>query len=126
MCYSETVCCGTIFKGPNGEVLIDPRFLKPCQARLAKCKQLSPGASPVHEKTSSVDQSNSKTYSDSSSDSGYDESSNQGAEKDTTISSNSSSSMYKKTEYLVVKSELSTNNSSSSSHLGPIQIVANN
>ena len=25
----EEVCCGTIFKGPNGEVLVDPKLLKP-------------------------------------------------------------------------------------------------
>lgn len=24
------VCCGTIFKGMNGEVLVDPQLLKPC------------------------------------------------------------------------------------------------
>jgi len=26
----EQVCCGIIFRGPHGEVAIDPRFLKPC------------------------------------------------------------------------------------------------
>lgn len=26
---TEEVCCGTIFKGPNGEVLVDPKLLKP-------------------------------------------------------------------------------------------------
>lgn len=96
-CHSEKVCCGTIFKGPNSEVLIDPRFLKPCEARLAKnCKNLAD--SQTEEKTS-VDQSNSKTYSDSSSDSGYDESSNPAADKD--------SSTFKKDEFLV-KSQLSS------------------
>ncbi|CAB4066917.1 SIN3-HDAC complex-associated factor [Lepeophtheirus salmonis] len=26
----QSVCCGTIFRGPYGEVVIDPRFLNPC------------------------------------------------------------------------------------------------
>jgi len=26
----EKVCCGIIFRGPHGEVAIDPRFMKPC------------------------------------------------------------------------------------------------
>eukprot|EP00096_Caligus_rogercresseyi_P014628 TRINITY_DN7134_c0_g1_i2.p1 TRINITY_DN7134_c0_g1~~TRINITY_DN7134_c0_g1_i2.p1 ORF type:complete len:271 (+),score=76.13 TRINITY_DN7134_c0_g1_i2:219-1031(+) len=26
----QIVCCGTIFRGPYGEVVIDPRFLNPC------------------------------------------------------------------------------------------------
>lgn len=83
------VCCGTVYKGPNGEVLIDPRFLKPCKARLAKvCK--SP-ESPTDEKAS-LDSNSTKSYSDSSSDSGYDESSNPGAEKETPT--------YKKEEFL--------------------------
>ena len=28
--YSTQVCCGTIFKGTNGEVLLDLSLLKPC------------------------------------------------------------------------------------------------
>lgn len=88
---SEIVCCGTIYKGPNGEVLIDPRFLKPCAARMAMCKVL-----PSIEKAQSSDISSTKSStdssSDSSSDSGYDESSNPGAEKDTAT--------YKKEEFL--------------------------
>lgn len=92
----EKVCCGTIFKGPNDEVLIDPRFLKPCAARLANlCK--NPTEASTEEKTA-VEQSSSKLYSDSSSDSGYDESSNPGVEKE--------NSFVKKDEYLV-KDEIS-------------------
>lgn len=68
-----------VFKGPRGELLIDGRFLKPCNARLARCKLRQQtttelkGDIEVNE-TSII----SKGYSDSSSDSGYDESSNQG------------------------------------------------
>lgn len=25
----EEICCGTIFRGPNGEVLVDPKWLRP-------------------------------------------------------------------------------------------------
>jgi len=39
----EEVCCGTIFRGPHGEVAIDPRFLKPCYA----CKSLKEPLSPL-------------------------------------------------------------------------------
>lgn len=28
--YRTEVCCGTIFKGLNGEVLVDPQLLHPC------------------------------------------------------------------------------------------------
>merc|ERR1712179_163511 len=28
----KKVCCGTIFMGPFGEVVIDPRFLNPCRS----------------------------------------------------------------------------------------------
>ena len=41
--YREEVCCGTIFRGPHGEVAIDPRFLKPCYA----CKSLKEPLSPL-------------------------------------------------------------------------------
>lgn len=83
------VCCGTIFKAPNGIVLVDQRFLKPCSARLARasCK-LTPVSSPEAPQApeepkaaievSAETETDSKVYNDSSSDSGYDESSNQG------------------------------------------------
>lgn len=67
----EKVCCGVIFKGPNGEVIVDPRFMKPCMF-----KRKAPVSAPV---TVSVPKpSMTKVYSDNSSDSGYDESSNPG------------------------------------------------
>lgn len=74
---SEKICCGTIFKGPNGQILVDSRFLKPCNARVnSSCKTV-----PQTDKVVDIDiaeSTSSKLYSDSSSDSGYDESSNQG------------------------------------------------
>lgn len=98
LCYREVVCCGTIYKGPNGEVLIDPRFLKPCKARLAAYKPTSEAGRD--EKSLSSDTSNKSDSSDSSSDSGYDESSNPGAEKE-------SASTYKKEEVFLEKCDIS-------------------
>uniref|UniRef100_A0A1B6DXC5 Uncharacterized protein n=1 Tax=Clastoptera arizonana TaxID=38151 RepID=A0A1B6DXC5_9HEMI len=60
----EKVCCGIIFTGQKSEVIIDPRFLKQCSA----CRSQPAVASST----------TTKGFSDSSSDSGYDESSNQG------------------------------------------------
>lgn len=55
------------------EIMVDPRYLKPCRNRLAFCKL---GMNKRESELS--DTSSTKLYSDSSSDSGYDESSNQG------------------------------------------------
>ncbi|XP_067012875.2 SIN3-HDAC complex-associated factor isoform X2 [Anabrus simplex] len=83
----EKVCCGTIFKGPYGEVIVDPRFLKPCRGCSSSKTVQDRGTATADPSTSgAVSNSGSspskltKTYSDSSSDSGYDESSNQGLE----------------------------------------------
>nr|CAD7409547.1 unnamed protein product [Timema cristinae] len=90
----EKVCCGTIFRGRYGEVLVDPRFLKPCQGCVVS-KQVdkgpfSPPAVPLNplpspsgldavpEVTGTNGSTTVKSYSDASSDSGYDESSNPG------------------------------------------------
>ncbi|CAG2060688.1 unnamed protein product [Timema podura] len=90
----EKVCCGTIFRGRYGEVLVDPRFLKPCQGCVVS-KQVnkgpfSPPAVPLNplpspsgldavpEVTGTNGSTLVKSYSDASSDSGYDESSNPG------------------------------------------------
>ncbi|EFN82361.1 SIN3-HDAC complex-associated factor isoform X2 [Harpegnathos saltator] len=99
----EIICCGTIFKGPYGEVIVDPSLLKPCVGCLATRRQrqrsddissASEATSPIHSASVSPAHSvelppeasvisskqNAKTtFSDSSSDSGYDECSNQGA-----------------------------------------------
>ncbi|XP_071446038.1 formin-E-like [Hetaerina americana] len=118
----EEVCCGIIFKGPNEEVIVDPRFLKPCIG----CRkplimegsdgvQSAPAAIPPADSpqlqspppalypptsssrgippasssqnggltgpaSSSGTKQSAKSFSDSSSDSGYDESSNPGAD----------------------------------------------
>lgn len=74
-CNREKICCGEVFKGPHGELLLDPRFLKPCTARLQVCKLQSPESKVS---TDGNETTISKAFSDSSSDSGYDESSNQG------------------------------------------------
>ncbi|XP_053970410.1 uncharacterized protein LOC128872094 isoform X1 [Hylaeus volcanicus] len=100
----EIICCGTIFKGPYGEVIVDPSLIKPCIGCIARQQRQqqtnalsrspahsSASASPVHSSASAspahsvesgtetaVSKQTSKTFSDSSSDSGYDESSNQG------------------------------------------------
>lgn len=41
----EKVCCGIIFRGPHGEVAIDPRFLNPCPA--PACKILKEPLAPL-------------------------------------------------------------------------------
>lgn len=88
----EKVCCGTIFKGPYGAVIVDPRFLKPCRGcknqQQEKATVTSAGQGPGtgdgaaggrEDSSSGMKGSKlAKSYSDSSSDSGYDESSNQG------------------------------------------------
>lgn len=71
--YRETICCGRIFRGRFNEIMVDPRYLKPCRNRLAFCK-----LGLNKPETEMSDTSSNKLYSDSSSDSGYDESSNQG------------------------------------------------
>ncbi|XP_032664394.1 LOW QUALITY PROTEIN: SIN3-HDAC complex-associated factor [Odontomachus brunneus] len=101
----EVICCGIIFKGPYGEVIVDPSLLKPCVGCLAVRRQRqcsSDGSSSASEATSPIhsasvspaysvelppeasvvsSKQNAKTtFSDSSSDSGYDECSNQGAD----------------------------------------------
>ncbi|KAJ4429643.1 hypothetical protein ANN_21844 [Periplaneta americana] len=88
----EKVCCGTIFKGPYGAIIVDPRFLKPCRgckSQQQEKKAVTSGglghaagdnAPNGHDDGSSGMKGSklTKSYSDSSSDSGYDESSNQG------------------------------------------------
>lgn len=34
----ENLCCGTIFRGVYGEVMVDPSLMKPCENRLTKIK----------------------------------------------------------------------------------------
>lgn len=78
----EVTCCGTVFKGRHGEVLIDMRLLKPCGGcPLFKSPAPSRPASPTSQpgvKNNAVTTllAAASKDSDSSSDSGYDESSN--------------------------------------------------
>lgn len=99
--YRKNVCCGVIFVGMMGEVLIEPSLLKPClgclarqqRQQLAAAATTLPNSSPSHSSASaspchssastspahSVESgtegkpTNGKGFSDSSSDSGYDE-----------------------------------------------------
>ncbi|KAF7274310.1 hypothetical protein GWI33_013027 [Rhynchophorus ferrugineus] len=71
----ESLCCGTIFRGLNDEIMVDPSYLRPCPARLAMLKSKTPSATG---QSTLPDPANAKVYSDSGSDSGYDDSSNQG------------------------------------------------
>ena len=36
----EKLCCGTVFRGLNEEMLIDNRFMRPCTSRLGKANDL--------------------------------------------------------------------------------------
>lgn len=87
------ICCGTIYKGPNDELLIDPRYLKPCKARLAS---LSINKDKL---SNSVLKTTTDINSDSSSDSGYDENSIE-----------NSIQFNKKDEYLKSNQQLILNN----------------
>ena len=40
----EEICCGTIFRGPNGEVLVDPKWLLPS---CAMCNRSTQPPTPV-------------------------------------------------------------------------------
>lgn len=72
----EAVCCGTFFRGKFNEIMIDPRFIRPCKSRLATCKLQ---AGTKKSENDGCEAATTKLYSDSSSDSGYDDCSNQGA-----------------------------------------------
>ncbi|XP_044756972.1 SIN3-HDAC complex-associated factor isoform X2 [Coccinella septempunctata] len=72
----EVICCGTIYRGRCGEILSDPRFLRPCKAMLKSIQHKIEKIDNHDSPTSIV--APSKAFSDNSSDSGYDESSNPG------------------------------------------------
>lgn len=107
----EITCCGPIFRGLYGEVIVDPGLLKRCvncledrqRQRQAGIGSSSASTSPIHSASASpmrsVESSSplpetslsvakqhqgvvskSNTFSDASSDSGYDECSNQGVD----------------------------------------------
>jgi hypothetical protein len=45
----EKICCGVIFKGPNNEVVISPKLLKPCSCRIKTPSSSTSGLSPSHQ-----------------------------------------------------------------------------
>jgi len=47
----EKICCGVIFKGPNNEVVISPKLMKPCSCR-GKSATSPSGLSPKTGSTS--------------------------------------------------------------------------
>ena len=68
--FRAQVCCGIIFKGMNGEVLVDPTLLRPCQTCKKSDSNHTPGArkgnrgitqrkQPALERRTSLDDSDS-------------------------------------------------------------------
>ena len=51
----EKICCGVIFKGPNNEVVISPKLLKPCSCRMKTPSSSTSGLSPSHPTTNGSD-----------------------------------------------------------------------
>lgn len=43
----EKICCGIIFKGPNNEVVISPKLLKPCSCRRSSSTGLPTPKTPT-------------------------------------------------------------------------------
>ena len=84
------MCCGMVFKGRNGEVMLDKSQMKPRSVSVVKAQQQqmtvlrkspSPGSvstSPSHSSASTSPAHSTESTVESYSDSGYDESSNQG------------------------------------------------
>ncbi|XP_033223147.1 SIN3-HDAC complex-associated factor [Belonocnema kinseyi] len=100
----EAICCGMVFKGRNGEVMMDKKQMKPCSVNVVKAQQQqmtvlrkspSPGsasASPSHSSASTSPAYSMESTVESYSDSGYDENSNGlGERKLTKIIQNSAS-----------------------------------
>ena len=52
----EQICCGVIFKGQRGEVLVDPRLMKPCWCKCsANTTPRNPYANPIPPSPSTTD-----------------------------------------------------------------------
>lgn len=60
------ICCGTIFRGTNGEVMVDPRLLRPCQT----CKPCGSMAAPTSTQPTRSPHTRKHSESCASSDSG--------------------------------------------------------
>lgn len=80
--FREKICCGTIFVGPDSSIIIDKRLLIPCERRLrgGKCAALPSASQGRPQDSKAPAQGKTGQFSDNSSDSGYDESSNSSAE----------------------------------------------
>lgn len=81
----EKICCGTIFVGPENAIIVDRRLLIPCERRMrgGKCLPLASIGQPAEVVKPPAQKSGQ--FSDNSSDSGYDESSNSSAESNPSI-----------------------------------------
>jgi len=61
----EKVCCGVIFRGPHGEVAIDPRFLHPCKI----CKDLKEPLTPLSSSDRQIETDEESSVSSNSAES---------------------------------------------------------
>lgn len=57
----EKVCCGIIFRGPHGEVAIDPRFMNPCHS----CKSIKEPLAPIISSNDKINTTTTTTTEDS-------------------------------------------------------------
>jgi len=55
----EKVCCGVIFRGPHGEVAIDPRFLNPCTTCKTSSADLKEPLTPLSNTNETDDDASS-------------------------------------------------------------------
>ncbi|XP_072017766.1 SIN3-HDAC complex-associated factor-like [Amphiura filiformis] len=55
----EQTCCGTIFKGQRGEVLVDPKLMKPCWCSSNTTPQ-NPYANPIPPPTSTTERAHKR------------------------------------------------------------------
>lgn len=79
--HRKTICCGTVFHGRHNEIMVVRDLLKPCAARLA-LQHKAATSTPVAVVATPTTAVTKTVYSDNSSDSGYDDSSNQAMSPD--------------------------------------------
>jgi hypothetical protein len=63
--FRTKVCCGTIFSGANGEVLLDMRLWRPC----VRCRRMASGSLPEPDETAADNNSDDGSLPASSLDS---------------------------------------------------------
>lgn len=129
--YRTRICCGIIFKGPYGEIIIDQSLFKTCSSCLlrqenkqqsinAKNSFHSSSVSSPHSvdstttattttTTTELTKQTGKIFSDSSSDSGYDESSNQGIDGRKNIKISNSNNSSSNNSCITTTKKLTTN-----------------